>query len=141
MKTDSFPLQKKLKSHLRHNPPPSFVGNFRTSSPILVSSMVTQEGSVCMNIYDLSLCLYVYILHSPWTCMASFCFTDWNSTESLRFWCLLEFLAPNYLRKILTCIFGEVFFFLLMGNIFLVREPFCCCCCFLYIVKSDQLIS
>lgn len=23
--------------------------------------MVTQEGSVCMNIYDLSLCLHVYI--------------------------------------------------------------------------------
>lgn len=61
MKTDSFPLQKKLKSHLMHNPPPIFVGNFRTSSAIPVSSMVTQEGSVCMNIYDLSLCVYVYV--------------------------------------------------------------------------------
>lgn len=44
-----------------HNPPPVFVGNFRTSSVIPVSGMVTQEGTVCMNIYDLSLCLYVYI--------------------------------------------------------------------------------
>jgi len=64
MKTYNFPLQKKLKGHLMHNPPPIFVGNFRTCQKLQgilakpASSMVTRERSMCINIYDLSFCLH-----------------------------------------------------------------------------------
>lgn len=102
MKTGGFLLQKKLKSHLMYNPPPIFVGNFRTCWKLQQYLFQVWLHEVCEGAFMIFLfafmCVYIYIYALSMNLHSKVFFHRWKCNR-MSFWCLLVFLAPNYSGK------------------------------------------
>lgn len=112
MKTGGFLLQKKLKSHLMHNPPPIFVGNFRTCWKLQQYLFQVWLHEVSEGVFMIFLfafmCVYIYIrtLHE----FAQQGFLSQMEMQQNEFLVPSSISCPKLFRKNLTCTCEAVFF-------------------------------